>query len=231
MRWSRLCANAVAFFFMSVMPAFAALPPATADLAATPMPRLFNSQEIFHGGPSPFKQWNDMLSRTNAEFGGGGAACAPDQPGCALNEWSRFVAILAPLPLREKVIRANAALNRIPYVPTTRNWGRPMYWEAPLEFLAYGGQCQDYAIAKYMALRQAGVPADQMRIVVLRATELGADHAVLVVNIDGDALLLDNLRADVVSANTVVSYRPYYSINEMGWWQHIDNNAVQTAQR
>jgi predicted transglutaminase-like cysteine proteinase len=195
------------------------------------MPALFNTQEVFHGDTSPFQQWTDMLGRANAEFASSPAACTHGRPECAMNEWSRFVAVLAPLPLREKVIRANAALNRVPYVPTIHNWGRPMYWEAPLEFLSYGGQCQDYAIAKYMALRQAGVPADQMRIVVLRATARGEDHAVLVVNVDGDALLLDNLSADVVSANSMTSYRPYYSINEIGWWRHITANTVQTAQR
>ncbi|HEX3971290.1 MAG TPA: hypothetical protein VHX19_08195 [Stellaceae bacterium] len=91
------------------------------------------------------------------EFAAPPVACNSRETAC---EWSRLIAVLAPLPLREKVIRANDALNHVPYVPTTRNWGRPMYWEAPLEFLAYGGQCQDYAIAKYMALRQGGVPAD-----------------------------------------------------------------------
>jgi predicted transglutaminase-like cysteine proteinase len=101
----------------------------------------------------------------------------------------------------------------------------------PLEFLAYGGQCQDYAIAKYVALRQAGVPADQMRIVILRATARGEDHAVLVVNVDGEAMMLDNLRTGVVPANSEASYRPYYSINESGWWQHKAPGLTQTALR
>jgi hypothetical protein len=47
----------------------------------------------------------------------------------------------------------------------------------------------------------------------------------------GDALLLDNLSTDVVSANSMTSYRPYYSINEIGWWRHIAANTVQTARR
>jgi len=94
----------------------------------------------------------------------------------------------------------------------------------------YGGQCQDYAIAKYMALRQAGVPAALMRVVILRATDLGEDHAVLVVNVDGETLMLDNLRSGIVAASSETSYRPYYSINEAGWWQHIAG-APQTAYR
>ncbi len=231
MRWSRLCSNAVVLLFVSVMPAFAALPPATSDFGFAPMPALFNTQENFHGDTSPFKQWTDMVGRANAEFAAAPVACNDRRPECAINEWSRLVAQLSPLSLRDKVIRANAVLNSVPYVLSTRNWGRPMYWEAPLEFLAYGGQCQDYAIAKYMALRQAGVPADQMRIVVLRATARGEDHAVLVVNVDGEALMLDNMRTSVVTTNAEASYRPYYSINEIGWWQHSRPGVTQTAQR
>lgn len=227
MRWSRLCSNAVVLFFVSVVPAFATLPPATYTQAVAPMPAIFNTQEIFHGDTSPFKQWTDMLGRANAEFAAAPAACT-NRTEC---EWSQLVAQLSALPLRDKVIRANAVLNSVPYVLATRNWGRPQYWEAPLEFLAHGGQCEDYAIAKYMALRQAGVPADLMRIVVLRATALGEDHAVLVVNVDGQALLLDNMRSSVVAADSVTNYRPYYSINEIGWWQHRAANAVQTASR
>ena len=55
-----------------------------------------------------------------------------------------------------------------------------------------------------------------MPVVVLRTTALGEDHAVLVVSVDGEAFLLDNLWTDVVSANSMISYRPYHSINEVG---------------
>lgn len=228
---SRLWLNAVGLFFLSVVAASAALPPATTTFGAVSVAGLFNTREIFHADTSAFKLWGDMLARATAEFASGLAACRRGRPECAIDEWSRLVAVLTPMPLREKVIRANAALNGVAYVPSMRNWGRSDYWEAPLEFLTYGGQCQDYAIAKYMLLRQAGVATDQMRIVVLRATARGEDHAVLVVNVDGEALMLDDLRIGVRPANAETSYRPYYSINETGWWQHIAAAAVQTAER
>ena len=219
MRWPRLCSNAVVLLFVSVAPALAALPPATAPVA--PTPSLFGTREIFHGDTSLFRPWTDMVARSRAEFAAIPSGCTRGTPACSRGEWSQLVAKLAPLPLREKVTLANAVLNGVPYVPATRNWGRANYWEAPLEFLAYGGQCQDYAIAKYMALRQAGVPAALMRVVVLRAMARGEDHAVLVVNVDGEELVLDNLRSGMVPANADTAYRPYYSINETGWWQHV----------
>jgi predicted transglutaminase-like cysteine proteinase len=170
-----------------------------------------------------------MLGRARAEFADTAVACHGNRLDCAMQKWSQLVDRLAPLPLREKVVRASAALNAVSYVPSTRNWSRATYWETPLEFLAYGGQCQDYAVAKYMLLRQAGVPADQMRIVVLRATSLDEDHAVLVVDVDGEALMLDNKQTGVVPVHSETSYRPYYSINELGWWQQVADTPIETA--
>jgi predicted transglutaminase-like cysteine proteinase len=101
-----------------------------------------------------------------------------------------------------------------------------MYWESPFEFLRHGGQCQDYAIAKYLLLRAAGVPAEQMRMVVLRDAAIDLDHAVLVVYVNGEPMLLDNLRGNIVPARSVSYYHPYYSINENGWWTHFGGQAM-----
>ena len=54
------------------------------------------------------------------------------------------------------------------------------------------GDCEDFAIAKYFALRDLGFPASQMRIVVLKDTLRNLDHAVTAVYLDGDAWILDN---------------------------------------
>lgn len=238
MRGARLFTSAFLFLSICAAPAFASLPPATTTALASvpklgfaPTPSLFGTQEIFHADTSPFQQWTGMLTRANAQFAASAASCPNGRSYCATSEWTQLAAQLAPLPLRAKVERANAALNSVPYVPSARNWGRASFWETPLEFLTYGGQCQDYAIAKYMLLRQAGVAAEQMRIVVLRATAINEDHAVLVVYVDGEALLLDNLRAAVVPAESITTYRPYYSINETGWWQHMAPGVTLTAQR
>jgi predicted transglutaminase-like cysteine proteinase len=59
-----------------------------------------------------------------------------------------------------------------------------------------------------------------MRIVVVQDLNLGIAHAVLVVYLDGRALVLDNQIDDVVPAAAVRHYRPIYSINERHWWLH-----------
>ena len=40
------------------------------------------------------------------------------------------------------------------------------HWATLLEFLRRGGDCEDYATAKYFLLRELGFPADDMRVLV-----------------------------------------------------------------
>lgn len=189
---------------------------------------LFETQEVFSSDNSAFFKWNGMLRRFAAERHA--AACAPGSArDCVPAEWRALVDGLKGLGLRAKVEAANAAINRHPYVPSWVNWHESNHWETPFEFLRKGGQCQDYAIAKYLLLRAAGVPEDRLRVVVVRDTKLGLDHAVTVAYVDGEALILDNLRQAVVPASSIRDYQPYYSINEEGWWLHRGPNSRYAA--
>jgi predicted transglutaminase-like cysteine proteinase len=197
---------------------------------ASPHIGLFGTREVFSPDSSAFYKWNGMLQRFAAEQRT--ASCPPTPAStCVPAEWRALVESLKGLGLRAKIDAANAAINRHPYVPSWVNWRESNHWETPFEFLRKGGQCQDYAIAKYLLLRAAGVPAERLRLVVVRDTRLGLDHAVTVVYVDGEALVLDNLRRDVVPASSVHDYQPYYSINEEGWWLHRGPNARYAALR
>jgi predicted transglutaminase-like cysteine proteinase len=85
------------------------------------------------------------------------------------------------------------------------------------------GQCQDYAIAKFLALRALGFADTQLRLVALRDTRREIDHAVLVVALAGETLLLDNLLDRVVPASRVEDYRAYYSLTEGCWSLYLPN--------
>jgi predicted transglutaminase-like cysteine proteinase len=70
-------------------------------------------------------------------------------------------------------------------------WGVEDRWTAPLATLASGrGDCEDYAIAKYAALREVGV-AD-VKLVVVHDLAVGEDHAVVAARLDGGWIMLDN---------------------------------------
>ena len=194
--------------------------------ASRAYPALFGTREAYSPDNSAFFKWTGMLARFHAELQNSTGPCTVDRTkDCVPTEWSELVGDLRDLDVRTKAARVNQMINRHPYIPSMRNWGEINHWETPFEFLRKSGQCQDYAITKYMLLRAAGVPAERLRLVVLHDAHLGLDHAVTVIYIDGTALMLDNQLRDMVPVDTVQHYQPYYSINEQGWWLHRGPNA------
>ena len=181
---------------------------------------LFGSREMaFSPNLSAFQRWGNVNARFAAQRESQKSSCdASDPATCPGPWWTGFVAELKNLKLRERVVLVNDTFNRVTYVTAEKNWGNPAYWETPFEFLAKGGQCQDYAIAKYLALLDSGVPENRMRFVVVRDIARSLDHAVTVVNVDGEELVLDNLAAEVKPARQDAQYTPYYALNDRGWW-------------
>jgi len=187
-------------------------------------PEIFGTHETYSREIDRFYKWTGMLQRWSTARHGAGAPCAPGQSErCVPREWQRIVDLLRPLDIKAKLQAVNALINRYPYIPSETNWHEENYWETPFEFLTRSGQCQDYAITKFMLLRAAGVDNDLLRVVVLHDARLNLDHAVVVAYVAGEALLLDNQIPDVVPVDSVPLYQPYYSINESGWWLHTPN--------
>jgi predicted transglutaminase-like cysteine proteinase len=89
------------------------------------------------------------------------------------------------------------------------NYGIREIWTAPLATLARGaGDCTDYAIAKYYALGEVGVPANDRRIVVVSIKSQEQEHAVLAVREDQHWLILDNRSMTIVDAADDTQYEP-----------------------
>lgn len=101
-------------------------------------------------------------------------------------------------------------------------------WRTLTDFLQYGGDCEDYAIAKYFALRQVGFPADDMRVGIAWDFETGAYHAVTVVRIDDQMYFLD---VDGTPRRTQSGYRFLFSINEIAVWDHVARKTAMHAQK
>jgi predicted transglutaminase-like cysteine proteinase len=79
-------------------------------------------------------------------------------------------------------------------------WGVEDRWTAPLATLTSGlGDCEDYAIAKYVALTEAGIAAKDVKLVVVRGLVVDEDHAVVAVRLDDSWLILDNRRLALVN--------------------------------
>jgi predicted transglutaminase-like cysteine proteinase len=179
-------------------------------------PRLFGTTEIRSNNIRPFPKWTDMLARHHAEERRGDPACTPTRiVRCSIADWLAFLETLRNQDRTTQMTEVNSFLNRHPYVLDKLN-----YWETPREFAVFDGDCKDYAIAKYFSLRYLGWSEDELRVVVVQDLNLRVAHAVLAVYTDGTILILDNQVRQVVRADSIRHYLPYYSINESSWWLH-----------
>ena len=119
---------------------------------------------------------------------------------------------------RARLDAVNRAVNgAIVYMTDMQQHGVPDLWSSPLStFATLRGDCEDYAIAKYVALRTAGVDASDLRIVLARDNALGEDHAVLAARQDGRWLVLDNRRAELVDDSNEKHLAPLFAIDQDG---------------
>ena len=102
--------------------------------------------------------------------------------------------------------------------------GAKDYWAPPGQFFSKFGDCEDYAIAKFLTLRALGFTGDELRVVVVRDLNLKIGHAILAAYIDGKIYILDNQIKQAIAATTIRHYRRIYSVNEDGWCPHKDSN-------
>ena len=182
-------------------------------LAAPARAGLFGSEEFERAAPPSFERQIDLLT------GSGDEVLAPAQ---AVDP--SLVALLDGLrgqPIDRQVAEVNRAINQHRYVPDVDNYAVSDHWATLAEFEARSGDCEDYAIAKYMLLKALGVAPQQMRIAVVQDLVTGQSHAVLSVEIAATRYILDNQAAEVLPDTAIDRYRPIYSVNEQGWWLHM----------
>ena len=68
----------------------------------------------------------------------------------------------------------------------------PGHWMAPLDTLSMGSGDCNYAIAKYVALLEAGIAEEDLRLVIVRDLALGQDHAIVATRLGQAWIILDN---------------------------------------
>ena len=112
-------------------------------------------------------------------------------------EAKRFLALIDRALTREgrnRIAEINRAINlSIRPVDDMTQYGVEEFWASPLTTFAAGaGDCEDYAIAKYAALREMGVADKDLRLVVVRDRSAHDYHAVAAVRHEGHWLILDN---------------------------------------
>ena len=134
------------------------------------------------------------------------------------------VADIRAAPRDELLEKVNDLVNRARQVSDRRNWQSGDYWAVPIELFNRGGDCEDFAIAKYLLLRELGVPSSHMQILITR------DHAVLVVRDEEGLVVLDSLRSRTYQLSPSQAARAVFALNEKSWWVNT-GGARQVAAR
>ncbi|MFN7097075.1 MAG: transglutaminase-like cysteine peptidase [Gammaproteobacteria bacterium] len=128
----------------------------------------------------------------------------------------------------EKIRLVTDFFNAVPYHTDQEVWHVANYWANPLEFLGkYAGDCEDYAIAKYLTLKAMGVSPDKMRIVYVVSKKLNAPHMILAYYETNHAepLILDNMTPQILYASDRPDLKPVYMFSEDAIWM-TDGNAA-----
>ena len=146
--------------------------------------------------------------------------CQEHAEGCPPNaaQFVRLIKAVKAKSGRDQLDEANRAVNMaIRYMSDYAQHGEADRWSAPLASFATGkGDCEDYAIAKYVALSEAGFPHEELRLVLVRDRSVRQDHAVLAARLDGHWLILDSRRSDLMNDAEATSFTPLYAINHRG---------------
>ncbi|MGB1076756.1 MAG: transglutaminase-like cysteine peptidase [Bdellovibrionales bacterium] len=176
-------------------------------------PALFGSSERASSDISAFTKWRDMFNKFERDilYGNGEAEMV---------EWKNNIEKYKGMPLKTMAAKVNTLINKTEYITDDKNWGKSDYWATPVEFFKRGGDCEDFAIAKYVSLRALGVPESRMRIAIVQDTLKNIPHAILVVYTNSGAVVLDNQSKTMKYANTITRYKPIFSINRTAWWLH-----------
>jgi predicted transglutaminase-like cysteine proteinase len=154
------------------------------------------------------------------------ALCDGDRDRCVSSAALQLLAIVDNARARDGRARLgeiNRAINlAIRPMSDLAQYGEIDVWSSPLVTFAHGaGDCEDYAIAKFVALRLAGIAPGDLRIVIMRDTIRGEDHAVAAARLDGRWLTLDNRRMAMIEDAQVRNYRPTFVIDQTGIMQYV----------
>jgi predicted transglutaminase-like cysteine proteinase len=145
--------------------------------------------------------------------------------------WRSMIAETRTQPDTVKLRRTNDFINnRILFEDDIVVWRKIDYWATPLElFGKQAGDCEDFAIAKYITLLLLDIPMEKLRLVYARARVSGVSstsgkqtqaHMVLsyFATPSTEPLVLDNLTDEIRPANRRPDLFPVFSFNHAGLW-------------
>lgn len=135
---------------------------------------------------------------------------------------------------KTKLKSVNSLINSyVVYKTDAVAWGQSDYWASPAEFIAKGaGDCEDYAIVKYIFLLRLGIPNEKLRLIYVKARIGGSRskktqaHMVLgyFENPNSPPLILDSMINEILPAQERTDLTPVFSFNSQGVWGASNNS-------
>jgi predicted transglutaminase-like cysteine proteinase len=189
-----------------------------------------NAVPVTTGGV--LSKWSGVVAEIRAESDilahcrDGAQACPPAA--------RKFLAVIADGRAhngRARVGVINRAINlAIQPMSDIAQWGVTDRWSAPLATLTTGrGDCEDYAIAKYVALREAGVAEDDVRLVIVRDLAVDQDHAVVAARLGEQWIVLDNRRFTLIEDTNMPRVVPLFVFDHDGVKQFTSTTVADDA--
>jgi len=172
------------------------------------------------GAPSPASAFNPERVRQKMQQAHGSSGVE------LIDEWLDMIERLRDARLGDQLREVNEFFNRkVRWRDDIDIWGQEDYWATPLEMLGRReGDCEDYSIAKYITLKELGVPGDKLRMIYVRArlgrSERTQAHMVLgyYQTPASEPLLLDNIIPSIRPASERDDLDPVFSFNSNGLW-------------
>lgn len=145
-----------------------------------------------------------------------------------VSDWLQLQTELAAGTTELQLEKTNNFFNRrLRFEDDIDIWQQHDYWATPFETMnKRAGDCEDFAIAKYVTLRRLGVSDDKLRLIYVRAriggphSSLSQAHMVLgyFSSASADPLILDNLIDDIRPGSRRPDLSPVFSFNGTGLW-------------
>jgi predicted transglutaminase-like cysteine proteinase len=181
------------------------------------VPALFGSHETAVGDPCVYLPKSSVLDRAFADE----PYLAEASASSAQAKWKMLLADLSTHSPELRIAAVDCFVNGFAWIDDDRLYRTADYWATPAEFLANeGGDCEDFAIVKYVGLAQLGFSEDRLRIALVYDRRRRLQHALTIVYWKNDAIVLDSLAPDPLSHTKVTRYRPICSFNRHQLWVH-----------
>lgn len=115
-----------------------------------------------------------------------------------------------------KLKEVNTFFNNVKYSTDLKIYGKSDYWATPWEFLGKDmGDCEDYVISKYFALRYLGIDSKKLFFTYVRSSKFKEAHMVLTYfkTPRSEPLILDNNNRKIFPASKRKDLTPIYNFN------------------